>query len=339
MIVTRPIPLSFLTNPSYFTLGRRVQKLLREPFDKEVLHKRIMRTTRDKSRGVAAYYIDSRGLDERLDWVVGLNNWEIYLEAMDMGDRIAAKCALTIGGITKEDVHEEIKDQTRWDTVLDIKNIEHTESWKDDDDKEYSRVEKWTETTKVMDPTDATGQRVLSADQGRRVPKDIVLLRCGPNAYKRAAVHFGAGAYLYNFRDAERWEDLTDWGRKFKQPDIIMANLPAWAQPTPGWAMVLEELAYLCGLELPEGGAKAYTADDSDASELMALLDHFWGIDTLKEGLGRCDYFELAGCIARMSDHMDHRLMHTRGDLDPINKINSLLDQYVSDYGIKKQEE
>lgn len=298
MIKTFPIPVSFLTDPRYFVFGRRVQKLLREPFDLDVLQKRVMRKDRNGNKGVAAYYIDTRGLDERLDFVVGPRNWTCDIHGQDMGDRVTMIASLSIGGAYKSGESEELKSATKWEEVYD--DVQVTETFSKNDD---TGVTTKTEVKDVRRPVTDQYGKPKKANLGNTESKELAVLRCGPNALKRAGVHFGIAAYLYRMKENERWEDLTAYGRRFKEPDIKLADLPAWAQPTPGWALVIEELAYLFGVKLPQ---RSEWDPQSVAMEcLMNNLDKFWGVETLKDGMNRQDYFELAGCIARISDYAD----------------------------------
>lgn len=57
---------------------------LREPFPPERISWRVGSTTKDKSRGMALAYIDARDVQDRLDDVCGIGNWQCrYSHATD----------------------------------------------------------------------------------------------------------------------------------------------------------------------------------------------------------------------------------------------------------------
>jgi hypothetical protein len=49
---------------------------LKEPFPAEQIHWRVGATTKDKDKGIALAYLDARNVMERLDEVVGPENWQ-----------------------------------------------------------------------------------------------------------------------------------------------------------------------------------------------------------------------------------------------------------------------
>jgi hypothetical protein len=260
MIRTRPIPIGFLADKYKFVLGRRVSGLLSEPFDKETLRKRVLRKNRDGKTAVMAYYIDTRGLALRLDQIVGAMNWETRIcEVRDAGDRLVVVASLTIGGTTREAEGEELK---------------LTEKYMSFEDKKAGKTPEFESS-------------------------ELVFMKAGPQARKRAACEFGVGAYLYDLKDIS--EQLNDRG--YPMNNIIdMQNLPEWARPTPGPILVMREISYLLDIPLPADLTKV---PKEDADALKNFLAMNFGISTLSTGLSREDYLELAAVIARISDYLD----------------------------------
>ena len=69
------------------------------PFPPDAIHWRVGSTTKDKSKGMALAYIDARDVMDRLDAVVGPENWSDEYEFH--GARII--CRLTVFGVSKCD--------------------------------------------------------------------------------------------------------------------------------------------------------------------------------------------------------------------------------------------
>jgi hypothetical protein len=110
-------------------------------------------------------------------------------------------------------------------------------------------------------------------------------------AYKRAAVKFGITSYMYEFKNEIIWYPIDpNYDKAFKDPNIKLSDLPAFARPVPGPQFVLDELIYLC--------------DTDDPEVLKKTLSKYWGLDSVKD-LDRDDCFRLAACIARVSDFLE----------------------------------
>ena len=131
--------------------------------------------------------------------------------------------------------------------------------------------------------------------------QDLVFMRAGPQARKRAAVEFGVGAYLYQFSEVNTWEEIDDYGQP-KDKLIDMQKLPLWARPTPGPTLVLREAAYILNIQLPED---IHQIQQQDKEALQNFLLNKFGIKTLSAGFSREDYIELASVIARIADYLD----------------------------------
>lgn len=76
---------------------------LREPFSPECVEWKISALTEDKSRALAAAYVDARRYQERLDAVCP--DWEDHIEFLKP-DGSLVKVSLTVAGVTREEVGE-----------------------------------------------------------------------------------------------------------------------------------------------------------------------------------------------------------------------------------------
>lgn len=81
--------------------------LLRRPFHPADVDFRPGATTKDKVKAIGLAYVDKRVYEDRLDEVVGPENWAV--EYRHLGDT-GIICRLTISGIVREDVGEFAKD-------------------------------------------------------------------------------------------------------------------------------------------------------------------------------------------------------------------------------------
>lgn len=131
---------------------------LRAPFDVEVVLWRVGARTRDKKRGQALPYINARLVQDRLDEVMGPENWRNEFTAAPMGGGMMCVLSLRIGGewVSKADVAQQ-------DEVSD----------------NASNPEK---------------------------DREIAVKGAASDAFKRAAVQWGIGRYLYSFEAP--WADL-----------------------------------------------------------------------------------------------------------------------------------
>lgn len=115
-------------------------KTLRDPFPTNTIKVKPQSVTQDQSKGLVTYYVDARIVAERLNEVVGSDQWsDEYRVISGPQEGTPVECRLTVNGVTKADVGQVKPGE------LDEK------SWK----SAYS------------------------------------------DAFKRAAVKFGVGAYLY----------------------------------------------------------------------------------------------------------------------------------------------
>lgn len=318
MLTTKPIPLNlFSSKENYdfrFVFGPRVQALLQEPFGPSALKKRVMRKVRGGKRAEVAYYIDLRDMAARLDEVVGPQNWSLdFPTVLDAGDRIVMVARMQIGDSYKEGESEELKVQMRWGDVT--KKIKR--QWKEG---EVVITEESEEP--ILDPRDPQGQKFLQKPNTPEA-KELVALRAGPNAAKRAAVLFGLGAYLYRFKEVNTYEDLNERGF-LKNEDVDWKALPDWAKPQSGATMVLRELANLLGIPF----TALNELDKEQQKALQGALKQYWGLESVK-GFGQDDLLRLAGCIARCADWLA---------VNPQSSLESLAGMGAKDPEPEKEE-
>lgn len=152
------------------------QKKLKAPFPKDKIHWRIGSTNKRSeqrkngqnakaTKGIPLAYIDARDVMERLDDVLGPENWQAEYP-------FPGCCRIGVF----------IESAT---TVL----------------------AEWVWKSNGAGETDIEGAKGQYSD-----------------AFKRAAVLWGVGRYLYDLPN--EWVDLDDWGKPKKLP-----NLPKWALP------------------------------------------------------------------------------------------------------------
>ena len=93
---------------------RQIQTELARPFAPEDLEWRIQVTTQDKSKGLAVPYVTNRAIQDRLDDVVGPENWRNDYKPWHKGDKKEAQlCGISI---YLEDREEWL---TKWDGAED----------------------------------------------------------------------------------------------------------------------------------------------------------------------------------------------------------------------------
>lgn len=72
-------------------------KQLKNPFEAKFVKVRVGATNKDKTKGIALFYLDSREVMKRLDEVCGLDGWASDKEAVTAGDKlVGVKCSLSI---------------------------------------------------------------------------------------------------------------------------------------------------------------------------------------------------------------------------------------------------
>ena len=112
-------------------------------------------------------------------------------------------------------------------------------------------------------------------------------------AYKRAAVKFGIGAYLYDFKNHVTWQELDSKNKSFfANKDITPSEIPAFAKPMSGPEIVMQELQYLTGFK--------------ETSDMVSFLDTNFGLKSIRD-LNRDDSFRLAACLARINDYSEQQ--------------------------------
>lgn len=142
---------------------------LKMPFDPNLVHWRVGSTTKDKSKGMALAYIDSRDVMKRLDDVCGAD-WQC---------RYPFEGCCEIG----------IKVDGEW-------------MWR----------------------SNGAGETSYEAEKGQY-----------SDAFKRAAVMWGIGRYLYQLKN--NWVKITQQGKSYVVAET--PQLPVWATPD-GYMKFLE---------------------------------------------------------------------------------------------------
>lgn len=142
---------------------------LKRPFPLNRVHWRVGATTRDKSKCIPLAYIDARDAMQRLDEVVGPENWQCRYPLADSGLLI---CEIGI-------------------------NIDRASGLAVDGEWIWK--------------ANGAGDTQVEAEKGK-----------ASDAFKRAAVLWGIGRYLYSLPSV--WVPLN--GKNFDPP-----QLPTWATP------------------------------------------------------------------------------------------------------------
>ena len=72
-------------------------KQLKNPFDPKFVKCRVGATSKDKSKGIALFYLDSREVMKRLEEVCGIDGWQTRKKAVvSEGKILGVKCELSI---------------------------------------------------------------------------------------------------------------------------------------------------------------------------------------------------------------------------------------------------
>ena len=77
---------------------------LGEPFPIALVEVKPGATTKDKTKALALAYCDARAYQDRLDVVIGPDNWQVCYKPLPFGT--AVLCRLSLLGIVREDVGE-----------------------------------------------------------------------------------------------------------------------------------------------------------------------------------------------------------------------------------------
>ncbi|NOK64105.1 MAG: hypothetical protein GFH27_549413n17 [Chloroflexi bacterium AL-W] len=89
------------------TLSSYTAELCRA-FDLEQIEVKPQATNKEKTRAMAVLYADMRAYEERLDEVVGVENWSVIYQMSDRG----VVCELTICGVTKSGIGDYPRDES-----------------------------------------------------------------------------------------------------------------------------------------------------------------------------------------------------------------------------------
>ncbi len=94
------------------SLSKEILETLSRPFDPREVEVKIQAVNRDRTRAQVVAYVDARVVLDRLDEAVGPTGWSDSYEVLtnslggEGGRIVEVKCALTLLGVTKEDVGE-----------------------------------------------------------------------------------------------------------------------------------------------------------------------------------------------------------------------------------------
>lgn len=196
---------------------------LAEPFPVDEIEWRVGATTKDKSKGIALAYIDARAVMDRLDKVVGPNNWQCrYPHA---NGKTCCEIGIRAATTTKLLVQPEPLEQVEWGDWV----------WKSDG----------------AGDTDYEGAKGAFSD-----------------AFKRAAVRWGIGRYLYEL-DAP-WVKIEPAGKTYKIADEAIKQL---RQKYTQRVMPIMEMKDRC----KEAIAKINDAPDIPSlTDIIEEYDQFW---------------------------------------------------------------
>lgn len=170
---------------------------LKDPFPADYIKWRVGATTKDKTKGIALAYIDSRAVQDRLDDIIGAENWQDEYQFGKTGEII---CKIGI-------------------------KIENEWVWK----------------------SDGAGQTDFEAEKGGL-----------SDAFKRAAVKWGIGRYLYGL-DAN-WVPIKQQGKSY-----VIVNPPR----LPGWALPKGEEPVVLINDKVLATIKDYIGQDEKATNLI----------------------------------------------------------------------
>lgn len=144
---------------------------LKAPFQPDAIEWRIGQKSKDKSKGMALAYIDARMVQDRLDEVCGVENWQCRYSHAD---------ASSVSYSDKDDKwgKPQVSSRTLGKTICEIGiRIENDWIWK----------------------ADGAGDTDFEAEKGAI-----------SDAFKRAAVKWGIGRYLYDL--PAPWVSLDEYG-------------------------------------------------------------------------------------------------------------------------------
>ncbi len=263
MLQTNPTPLDFLTTPGKFQLGARVMAMLAEPFP-------------------------LRGDDDRIVLQKKIQNMS--------GKKDKANISYYI---TIRDLHGRLNDVVgplNWRQGIDSIVTEGINVF-------------IAASMSIADNVHMSTGEGCTEKWGK--PHENALTTAESQAVKRAAVPFGIGAYLYRLSEVNTWNSaLKEVGNaKYLQYDTINVKddpidrrLPDWMFPAKGPTLVMRELGFLLGVNVP---VNLRDLDKADAKTMKDLLKKSFGVESLtsSSGLGWEDYFKLAACIARITDY------------------------------------
>ena len=103
---------------------------LKEPFPAEDIEWRIGMKTKDGKRARVLAYITARAVMDRLDEVVGVENWETSYETVNIGNEDGVECSLSVRVHRKEKQGQETIDILKWVSKADVAPLTSFEALK-----------------------------------------------------------------------------------------------------------------------------------------------------------------------------------------------------------------
>ena len=197
---------------------------LAKPFPAEDIEWRVGATNKDKTKGVALAYITARAVMNRLDEVLGPENWT--------------------------------------DNYLPIPGTNH-------DTKGYICSISIRLDNNWVSKQDGADESNMESIKGGL-----------SDAFKRAAVKWGVGRYLYDLPN--NWVPIDSYGNSYKLS--MTPSLPAWALPE-GTAPVVKATAKPRASVQNEEALPEYVQQPKSAAQAEADSDHAIYIGMIREGL------------------------------------------------------
>ncbi len=82
---------------------KEIMKMLRAPFSDEELEKKVQSTNFEKTKGMVAFYVSARAIQNRLDEVFGFDGWKTSYKEVNGGYICSLSVKVNGEWVTKED--------------------------------------------------------------------------------------------------------------------------------------------------------------------------------------------------------------------------------------------
>ena len=255
---------------------------LRRPFTAAAVKIKPQVVTKDQTKGLVTFYIDSRLLVERLNAVVGWDKWSDEYRLLVEGQQTVAvglpvECSLTVDGVTKTDVGQlppgEMDDKA-WKSA-------YSDAFKRAGVKFgvgaflYNLPNIWAET-KIGDK----GKAVGFSDAGARMAKQAYAkwLASPANIYGQPLDHgdtedSGSGAEPASTGSPDRGEQAL--GGRESAPGITEAQLSTIAELVPSLATLRGTTTEAVTTALSTDNGPLTELSQSDAAALIGKLQRW----------------------------------------------------------------